>query len=127
MNFFQRRKILKSTNAYDLIPIRRCEHTLEENGLVTILVPKFRNEKIAKFMLGRRGKYIFIHLDETGTFVWLAIDGISSIHALSEKLQLHFEETLEQAGSRVNKFMSRLYEERYITFKQLEDWEKNHQ
>jgi hypothetical protein len=122
MNFFQRRKILKSTNAYDLIPIRRCEHQLEEDGKITILVPKFKNPRVAKFMLSaRRGKYISIHLDETGSIVWLAIDGIQTIKSISEKLQEQFGETFQQAGTRVNKFMSRLYEERYITFKQLED------
>lgn len=121
MNFFERRKILKSTNAYELIPIRRCEHQLEEDGKVTVLVPKFRNQKVSKFMLARRSKFISIHLDETGSFVWLAIDGIQSIYNISQSLQQQFGETFEQAGQRVNKFMSRLYEERYITFKQLED------
>lgn len=120
MNFFQRRKILKSTNAYDLIPVSRIKHKIEEDGNVTVLVPKFSNEKISNFMLGRRGKFISIHLDETGSFVWLQIDGIKTIRNISENLQEHFGETLEQSGVRVNKFMTRLYDERYITFRQLE-------
>lgn len=120
MNFFQRRKILKRTNAYDLIPVHRCGHTLE-NDLVTVLVPKFRNPRIAKFMLGRKNNSISIHLDAHGSFVWLQIDGHKNLREIAEEMQNHYGETFEQAGTRVNKFMSRLYEERYITFRQLEE------
>jgi hypothetical protein len=68
MNFFKRRNILKNTNAYDLIPIRKIEHKVEEDGKITVLVPKFKNDKVAKFMLSaRRGKYISIHLDDPGS------------------------------------------------------------
>lgn len=121
MNFLQRRKILKGINAFDLIPVRKCEHQTEPDNLVTVLVPKFRNPKVAKFMLGRKNNFISIHLDENGTFVWLQIDGIKTLHDIAEAMQAHFGETFEQAGVRVNKFMTRLYDERYITFRQLEE------
>lgn len=121
MNFFLRRKLLKNTNALDLIPIRVCEHQKEENEKITILVPKFRNDKVGNFFLGRRKRFIYIHLDETGSFVWIQSDGIRDIRKISENLKEHFGESLVQAEQRVNKFMSRLYQERYITFRQLED------
>jgi hypothetical protein len=125
MNFFERRRILKNTNALDLIPIRKCEHRIEENGNITIIIPKFRNDRFAKFALGNRQRHIFIHLDEIGTFTWLAIDGILNIRAISEKLKDHFGESLLEPEQRVNKFMSRLYQERYITFHQLEKVKEN--
>jgi hypothetical protein len=119
MNFFQRRKILKNTNALDLIPVRKCEHQLEESGKVTILVPKFKNPKVSKYMLGKKSPFIFMHLDEIGSVTWLHIDGIRNISDISSALKEQFGETLAQSEQRVNKFMSRLYQERYITFKQL--------
>ena len=119
MDFFQRRKILKSTNALDLIPIRKCEHQLGEDGKVTILVPKFKNPKVSKFMLGRKSPFIYMHLDDIGSFTWLQIDGVKSISDISAALKEHFGESMAQAEQRVNKFMSRLYQERYVTFKQL--------
>lgn len=121
MNFFERRKILKKTNALDLIPVTRCGHQIEESGKVTILVPKFRNEKVSKFMLGKRSRFIYIHLDDIGTFTWLQIDGHRSIAAIAQAMREHFGEDLKAPEERVNKFMSRLYQERYITFKQIED------
>jgi hypothetical protein len=120
MNFFERRKVFKNTNALDLVPIRKVEHQIEEGGNITIIIPKFRNDKFAKFALGNRKRHIFIHLDEIGTFTWLLIDGISNIRVISEKLKDHFGESLLESEQRVNKFMSRLYQERYITFRQLE-------
>lgn len=121
MNFFARRKILKKTNAFDLVPVRRCEHKLEEDGNVTVMVPKFKNPKVARFMLARKSNFISMHLDAQGSYVWLQIDGMKNILQISEAAQDYFGDTFEQAGVRVNKFMSRLYEERYITFRQLEE------
>jgi hypothetical protein len=120
MNFFERRKILKSTNAFDLVPVRTCEHETAEDGKVTVLVPKFKNPRVAKFMLGRKKNHIYIHLDEFGSFVWLNIDGIRNIRDISQNMQSSFGDDFAQAGERVNKFMSRLYQERYINFRQLE-------
>ena len=45
MNFFTRRKILKSTNPKDLIPVRVYGHD-EFEGKVIILVPKFESRWI---------------------------------------------------------------------------------
>jgi hypothetical protein len=121
LNFFVRRHILKHTSALDLIPVRRCQHEMEENGKVTILVPKFRNEKVANFMLGKRPRYIKIHLDENGSAVWLEINGVKDIRTICENIRLKLGEEFAQLEKRTNKFMTRLYEERYITFRQLED------
>ena len=109
LSFFARRKILKKTNALDLIPIRRCEHRAEEDGTVTILVPKFRNEKVSNFMLGKRSRFISIHLDENGTAVWLEIDGIKDVRTICGNIKTHLGEEFPQVEHRTSKFMSRLY------------------
>jgi hypothetical protein len=124
LNFFVRRKILKNTNAMDLIPIRRCQYESEEDGKITVLIPKFRNEKVAHFMLGRKARFIKIHLDDSGSAVWLEMDGIKDLRAISDSLKTRFGEDFAQPEQRINKFISRLYEERYITFRQLEDARK---
>lgn len=121
LSFFKRRSILKKTDAFELIPIRRCEHRVEENGNVTLLIPKFKNEKWAAFILGRRSCHIQIHLDGTGTKVWLEIDGLRNIRIICDNLRANMGEDFSQVEQRVNKFMTRLYDERYITFRQLED------
>jgi hypothetical protein len=121
LNFFTRRKILKATNALDLIPVRKSNFETEEGGIIALLIPKFRNEKIANFMLGKRSRNIRILLDNTGSAVWLEIDGIKDIRAICETLKSRNGDDFPQAEQRVCKFISRLYEERYITFMQLEN------
>ena len=46
---------------------------------------------------------------------------VRTVGAICQSLRDHFGSGVLQAEERVNKFMSKLYQERYITFKQLEE------
>lgn len=120
MNFFKRRRILKQTNALDLIPVHNCEHRIEEDQTVTILVPRFKSETMYRFLPKNRSRHFYIHLDKPGTTVWLEIDGINDVRKICNILSGSEGEEFVQTEKRVLKFLSRLYEERYISFKQLE-------
>lgn len=122
VGFFERGRILKSTSALDLIPVRIHNHKVEEDGIVTILVPKFKNEKFARFFIpARKSIYISIHLDELGSAVWLAMDGNKNTTAICNELTEAFGEKIHPAEERVVKFLSGLYHNKHITFKQLEE------
>ncbi len=121
LSFFERRKILKNTSALDLVPIRIQAHKVEDNGTITILVPKFKNERFASlFIPARRSKYISIHLDELGSAVWLAIDGKKDVSTICKELSAIIGEKIHPAEERVVKFLSGLYHNKHITFKQLD-------
>jgi hypothetical protein len=121
LGFFDRRKILKNTSALDLVPIRLHEQKVEENGLITILVPKFKNEKFANFFIpSRRSKFISIHLDELGSSVWLEIDGEKDVAKICKELSAKLGDKIHPAQERVVKFLSGLYHNKHITFKQIE-------
>jgi len=69
-----------------------------------------------------RGEIIPIHLDALGSAIWLLIDGKSNVGELCHKLQETGMEgltDLEETQKRVTKFVSLLYQERYITFHQI--------
>ena len=118
--FFKRRRILKNTSALDLIPTRIHQHKFNDDGNVTILVPKFKNEKFARFFIpARKSIYISIQLDELGSAVWLAMDGKKSTNAICKELIENFGDKIKPAEERVVKFLSGLYHNKHITFEQL--------
>jgi hypothetical protein len=119
---FKQKKILRNTNALNLIPVRIHEHKIEDNGLVIILVPKFKNERFAGFFIpASKSIYISIELDELGSAVWLAIDGINNTAKICKDMSLSFGDKIHPAEERVVKFLSGLYHNKHITFTQLEE------
>jgi hypothetical protein len=121
VSFFKRRAILKITSALDLVPIRIHNHKLDDNGNIVLLVPKFKNEKFARFFIpARKSIYISINLDALGSAVWLAIDGKKDTGAICKELSEHFGEKIFPAEERIVKFLSGLYHNKHITFLQIE-------
>jgi len=121
MNFFKRRKILKYCNSLDLIPVRICSHD-EVDGRVVILQPKFG---IVMNTLFPQTQLLFfkIKLDETGSVIWKQIDGKLNIHEVAEQSLAKMDKSKDLSGfhERVSRFMTMLYDRRYITFRQLLD------
>jgi hypothetical protein len=125
MNFFQRRKLFKKVNFLDLRPLRVLEHTTREDGGISLLMPRFKNRvNAALFQPNSKDKFIFIKLDRFGGHTWLLIDGNSTVSQICEKLKEQFPEELqpvEETEARVTNFLSLLYQERYITFHEIQD------
>ena len=123
---FLNKKILTSTekktvNYFELVPILLCEHIVEPSGLVTVLVPRFRKEFWKKLLPARlTERDIKIHLDELGSAVWLQINGTNNVSAICTHLNNTFGEKIIQTEERVTKFISRLFGNNMISFKQGE-------
>ncbi|MGE5425016.1 MAG: hypothetical protein ACM3N9_06610 [Syntrophothermus sp.] len=125
MNFFKRRNILKKTSFMDLIPVKVLDAELNEQGKVDIFVPRFKNDYLKRaFQTKKKGDFFVIHLDENGSLVWSAIDDRMTVEKLAETVyQTHPEKFKDQedTNDRVRKFISLLYQERYISFRQIID------
>ena len=122
MNFFERRRILRQTNTLELIPVCMRKYKTGEDGTLTLIIPKFKNEKFGKWFLPRnKSPWFSIHLDELGSAVWLEINGRSTVAEIIKSLEGKFKEKMDPATERVPKFVSQLYAQRYISFKQLLD------
>jgi hypothetical protein len=121
MNFFKRRKILKKLNYLEVTPIRKCDFNTNEEGVVTLIVPKFKNEKFNTWFLNHRKRFFRISLDEVGSVVWQQIDGVSKVYEICNKAQAELGEKVQPVDQRVTKFLTMLYDARYITFKEIED------
>jgi hypothetical protein len=127
LNFFQRRKVLKNANFLDLHPVRVHDHEMMESGNVYIKVPKFRKKWLRDFVIAaNKKKHYTIYLDELGTNTWLEIDGEKNVKQICEDLKDKLGDKIkpfDEVEKRVTKFLAQLYEQRYITFRELQNGE----
>jgi hypothetical protein len=122
MNFFERRRFLKKANLLDLTPVRLHEYEEDETGKVVILVKKFKNARFSHFAIGRHSPVIRIRLDEIGSEVWKAMDGVSSVATLLDRLNTLWNEIPEKTSGlekRLAGFLSIMYDNRYISFREI--------
>lgn len=124
MNFFQRRKILRKANFLELTPLKVMEFKMTEEGRVDVLYPRFKSRFWKDvYRRSKKGEFIPIHLDETGSAIWLLIDGQSNVEKICELMN---EKSLERFTStndlhkRITQFLSLLYQQRYITFREIQ-------
>lgn len=123
MNFFQRRKILKNANYLHLTPVRMMDYQTKEEGTVSILLPRFKSVFWREvYRNSKKGEYIHIHLDEIGSVIWLLIDGQKKVMKICDELNEMKAEKLQpvdETEKRVTQFLSMLFQERYISFREI--------
>lgn len=120
MKFLQRRKILKQANYLELTPIRLVTEEVDQNNLVTILMPKFTSKFTQKYFLPRsKSPYIRIKLDELGSASWLAIDGKKKVRVIIDELKEKFGEKIQPAEERLTTFFTMLYQQKLISFAEI--------
>ena len=123
LNFFKRRNILKKANFLDLKPVRMMEYEVLPDGMVDIHLPRFKNAVLRRALQPANKKEIIpIHLDKSGSVIWLAIDGTLNVGDLCSLVQLHHRELFqpeEETIKRVTDYLSILYRERYISFREI--------
>ena len=120
LSFKERKKILKNTNTLDLTPVRIHSDEKNEDDLVTIIVPKFKNEIAKKYVVPRLKSDVFkFKLDKLGSAVWSNMDGKKDVQEIIRNISSQFGEGLEQAEDRVIKFIFQLYEQKLISFKEI--------
>ncbi|MEI6455343.1 MAG: PqqD family peptide modification chaperone [bacterium] len=124
MNFVEKRKLLKESNFLELTPVKVMAHEIREEGLVNILMPRFKNIYLSRmFQPRRKEKVIKIKLDASGSKVWLKIDGITKVSEICEHLAAENPSlftSVPETETRVTRFLSMLYLQRYITFREIQ-------
>ena len=123
MNFFQRRKFFKKVNALDLTPLRLLGHTLREDAKVSVMMPRFHSTIWGPILQPRTSrKFVPIKLDELGSATWLLIDGKRTVYDICNTLREKYAEKpdfIADLEERVPKFIFLLYDQRYITFREI--------
>lgn len=104
-------------NLYDLIPKRKFNHEINDENLVTILIPKFSSKFLVEHLMPRlKHPYIKIKLDQIGSAVWLEIDGQKNVGEIAKILEQRFGDTIQPIDERLSKFFTQLNSYHFITF-----------
>jgi hypothetical protein len=125
--FWMRSKQLKSVNILDLIPVTMVDHEVAVGGKVNLIIPRFNYKFLKKIFTGARISEAFrLLLDETGSHVWLCINGVNTVGAISNEMTEHYREKnieFDNSEERISKFIEQLYNEGCISFRNLRNRE----
>lgn len=103
-------------NLWDLRPKRNAEWETTEEGKVVVLVPKFSNPYLVKWILPHLSKpYFRIKLDDVGSAIWQQLDGSTPMSSIAEKLKEQFGAAVEPVESRINHFLNQLERGNLVT------------
>lgn len=113
------KKEIVSANYLEKIPVRspHLKWTWADDGKVTLEIENtgFFNRLAQRFF--GKPKISYVHLDNTGSFLWPLIDGEKNILVLGEDLKESFGEAAEPLYERLAKFFQILESYSFITFK----------
>ena len=108
-----------SENYLERIPVRNSLYrwTQNEDGAVTLEIDnKGVFNRIAQKLL-KKPPVTYIHLDETGSFIWPLIDGEKTIAQLAPFVEEKFGEAANPLYERLAKYFQILSSYNFVTFK----------
>jgi hypothetical protein len=107
-------------NLLELIPVQNLQSEKNEEGLFTLLKPKFSQPLLAKYLLPRLKRPHFkVKLDEIGSFIWNLCDGNHAVKEIGLRLREEFGDRVEPLYERLGVFFQSLEKNRFISFKNL--------
>ena len=118
-----RNKKTISENYLELIPkrVEDIRWTADKDGIVTLEIEnKGVFNRLAQ-KLFKKPEISYVHLDETGSFIWPLIDGEKSIIELGEALEAEFGEKAHPLYERLAKYFQILESYSFIGWKNKED------
>ena len=106
-------------NYLEGIPFRRpdIKWTTAKDGMVTLEIENtgLFNKIAQKFF--KKPKISYVHLDETGSFVWPLIEGDKNLIEIGEFVKEHFGEKAEPLYERLAKYFQILESYNFIQWK----------
>jgi len=111
-------------NFLNLIPVRKDIEFTDTEGKVTLLLPKFKNEKFSNWFIPRsKTTKINFRMDETGSQVWRLIDGYKSVEKICSDLHIfltNINKPTSQIEERVTRFLTDLAKNNFIRFNEVQ-------
>lgn len=113
------KKNIISQNYLDRRPARMqgIEWSKDDNGMIMLHIEnKGAFNRIAQ-KLFKKPKVSYVHLDETGSFIWPILDGEKSITELGKEVEAHFGEKAHPLYERLAKYFQILDSYHFIEWK----------
>jgi hypothetical protein len=100
------------------VPERLREWETGEDGLVSVLRPRFGTSRFGLWLASRIGKpWVRVRLDEVGSFTWNACDGTTTVAEIAGSLREAFGDRIEPANERLGTFLVSLERNGLIRWK----------
>ncbi len=100
------RREKKSVNLLELTPTQRVPWEPGENETVVVLLPKFRNPILVRWVMPRlKHPDIRIKLDRMGSFVWKLCDGTTTVGEMADRMMSEFGDSASGAHDRIRTFL----------------------
>ena len=110
----------------ELTPHPNYVGSCRDDGMVDVLVPKFKNSFARKYINHRmKSPYIKANLDELGSAVWKKIDGNNKVKDIANSLKHKFGDDVEQLQERLTRYLTQLYNAGFISFIELKKGRKH--
>ena len=106
-------------NYLEKIPVHKegMKWSADDNGKISLHIEnKGVFNRIFQLIL-KKPKVSFVHLDETGSFIWPLIDGEKNLIDIAEKVKEHFGEAANPLYERVAKYFQILSSYGFVEFK----------
>lgn len=124
MSFFSHKKNSDYLNILEMIPFRIYSHETADNGMVSVLIPRFHNKILAKIFNSLvRDPFVRVKFDNFGSSAWLEIDGQKNVFTISQNLLQKHGEKIQPVNERVSKFLNQLYIYKFINFNEMKGQE----
>ena len=98
----------KETNLLELIPIRVSDWKDNDEGLITLILPKFKSKLGKLFASKFKNPMYEVKLDAIGAFLWRECDGKNNIYDISQDMVKEFGEDIEPVYERIKIFINML-------------------
>jgi hypothetical protein len=99
----------RGANLLDVVPERIRAFRDEDNGAVTVLIPRFGDGRAGKVLaMFFRNSPISLRLDEVGTTVWHLCDGRRSVYEIGDCLKAKFGDRIDPVYERLGVYLHRM-------------------
>lgn len=110
---------VSTENLLDKVPVYKegLNWSIDEKGAVTLeMENKGVANRIAQKLL-KKPEISYIHLEETGSFIWPLIDGERTVYDIGQLVQEHFGEKANPLYERLSVYLGNLEKYGFITYK----------
>ena len=95
-----------SVNLLELTPVQRVPWETGESGTVVVMVPKFRNPVLVRWLVPHlKFPNVRVKLDAPGSLVWKLCYGKTTVDEMADRMTAEFGDTETSAQERIRKFL----------------------